>query len=43
MPRDKIIFLDFDGVLNIEHYQNLLHNQGKAWQDERCHLCRHRD
>lgn len=30
----KIIFLDFDGVLNTEHYQNLLHYQGKAWQDE---------
>ena len=30
----KIIFLDFDGVLNTEHYQNLLHLQGKPWQDE---------
>ena len=30
----KIIFLDFDGVLNIEHYQGLLQNQGKSWQDE---------
>lgn len=31
---DKIIFLDFDGVLNTEHYQNLLQYEGKAWQDE---------
>lgn len=30
----KIIFLDFDGVLNTEHYQNLLQLQGKPWQDE---------
>ena len=30
----KIIFLDFDGVLNTEHYQNLLQYQGKPWQDE---------
>ena len=33
---DKIIFLDFDGVLNTEHYQRLLSYQGKAWQDEYC-------
>ena len=31
---EKIIFLDFDGVLNTEHYQNLLQYEGKAWQDE---------
>ena len=31
---EKIIFLDFDGVLNTEHYQNLLYHEGKAWQDE---------
>ena len=31
---NKIIFLDFDGVLNIEHYQGLLQYQGKPWQDE---------
>lgn len=30
----KIIFLDFDGVLNTEHYQGLLHYQGEPWQDE---------
>ena len=30
----KIIFLDFDGVLNTEHYQGLLRFQGKPWQDE---------
>lgn len=30
----KIIFLDFDGVLNTEHYQGLLQYQGKPWQDE---------
>jgi hypothetical protein len=30
----KSIFLDFDGVLNTEHYQNLLQLQGKPWQDE---------
>lgn len=33
MPGDKIIFLDFDGVLNTEHYQNLLYYQDKAWRD----------
>ena len=26
---NKIIFLDFDGVLNTEHYQGLLQYQGK--------------
>lgn len=31
---NKIIFLDFDGVLNTEHYQDLLQYQGKPWQDE---------
>ncbi|MDO5527100.1 MAG: HAD domain-containing protein [Prevotella sp.] len=31
---NKIIFLDFDGVLNTEYYQNLLRYKGKAWQDE---------
>ena len=30
----KIIFLDFDGVLNTEHYQNFLYHEGKPWQDE---------
>ena len=30
----KIIFLDFDGVLNTEHYQGLLQYLGKPWQDE---------
>lgn len=31
---EKIIFLDFDGVLNTEHYQRFLSFQGKAWEDE---------
>ena len=31
---NKILFLDFDGVLNTEHYQGLLQYQGKPWQDE---------
>lgn len=31
---DKIIFLDFDGVLNTEHYQNLLRCCKKPWQDK---------
>ena len=31
---NKIIFLDFDGVLNTEHYQDLLQYLGKPWQDE---------
>ena len=30
----KYIFLDFDGVLNTEYYQNLLCYQGLAIQDE---------
>ena len=30
----KYIFLDFDGVLNTEFYQNLLISQGKPWGDE---------
>ena len=30
----KIIFLDFDGVLNTEHYQDLLQYQSSPWQDE---------
>lgn len=30
----KIIFLDFDGVLNTGHFQWLLKQQGKIWQDE---------
>ena len=31
---ERIIFLDFDGVLNTEYYQNQLYHEGKAWQDE---------
>lgn len=31
---DRIIFLDFDGVLNTEHYQNFLYYERKVWQDE---------
>lgn len=31
---EKIIFLDFDGVLNTEHYQRLLCYQENAWKDE---------
>ena len=31
---DKIIFLDFDGVLNTEYYQNYLCYQKLAYQDE---------
>ena len=31
---NKIIFLDFDGVLNTEHYQGLLQYQNSPWQDE---------
>lgn len=30
----KIIFLDFDGVLNTEHNQNMLVYHGKAWKDK---------
>ena len=29
----KIIFLDFDGVLNTEYYQRQLQFEGKIWQD----------
>ena len=32
--KDKIIFLDFDGVLNTEHYQNFLYHEGNPWQDK---------
>lgn len=28
----KIIFLDFDGVLNTEYNQNLLMYHGKSWK-----------
>ena len=31
---NKILFLDFDGVLNTNHYQSLLQYKGKPWQDE---------
>ena len=31
---NKIIFLDFDGVLNTEYHQDLLQYLGKSWQDE---------
>lgn len=34
MHNGKIIFLDFDGVLNTEHYQGLLQYEGKPWQNE---------
>lgn len=30
----KIIFLDFDGVLNTEYNQNLLMYHGKSWEDK---------
>ena len=30
----KIIFLDFDGVLNTEYNQNLLMYHGKSWKDK---------
>ena len=30
----RIIFLDFDGVLNTEYYQGLLQFQDKQWQDQ---------
>lgn len=30
----KIIFLDFDGVLNTERNQNMLMYHGKAWKDK---------
>lgn len=31
---EKIIFLDFDGVLNTEHYQNYLKYERNPWQDK---------
>ena len=31
MCMKKIIFLDFDGVLNTEYNQNLLMYHGKSW------------
>lgn len=31
---EKYLFLDFDGVLNTEYYQNYLCYQGLAYQDE---------
>lgn len=34
MNMNKIIFLDFDGVLNTEHYQRLLYHEGKPLDDE---------
>ena len=30
----KIIFLDFNGVLNTEYNQNLLMYHGKSWEDK---------
>lgn len=30
----KIIFLDFDGVLNTEYHQRQLQFEGKIWQDK---------
>lgn len=29
----KVVFLDFDGVLNTEYNQNMLRYHGKAWRD----------
>ena len=34
MNHSKIIFLDFDGVLNTEHHQRQLLYERKAWQDK---------
>ena len=34
MRYDKIIFLDFDGVLNTEHHQRKLQYERKPWQDK---------
>uniref|UniRef100_UPI002FD91380 HAD domain-containing protein n=2 Tax=Bacteroidales TaxID=171549 RepID=UPI002FD91380 len=34
MPIEKIIFLDFDGVLNTEYYQAQLLRQGRSCKDE---------
>lgn len=31
---DKIVFLDFDGVLNTEYYQGMLRYRGKLWKDK---------
>ena len=31
---DKYLFLDFDGVLNTEYYQDLLISKGEPWRDE---------
>ena len=31
---DKYLFLDFDGVLNTEFYQDLLISKGEPWRDE---------
>ena len=31
---NKIIFLDFDGVLNTQYYQEQLQSHSKKWQDE---------
>jgi len=30
----RILFLDFDGVLNTEYNQNLLMYHGKSWKDK---------
>ena len=30
----QIIFLDFDGVLNTQYYQEQLQSHSKNWQDE---------
>lgn len=34
MDHSKIIFLDFDGVLNTEHHQSQLQYERKEWQDK---------
>ena len=34
MTMDKYLFLDFDGVLNTEFYQDLLMSQGKPFRDK---------
>ena len=34
MNHSKIIFLDFDGVLNTEHHQRQLLYERKAWHDK---------
>ena len=33
-PMDKYLFLDFDGVLNTEFYQDLLMSQGSPYRDK---------